>query len=198
VWPNAVHGQAVRLPHTARDPTGEAQASAQHDRRIRDLEHELARVTAQIAELKRDHAPNAADAESAWMTAPLWRTNDDRFSFKPRARIDLDAALYDAADRALDHDDGVIVRRTRLGAIGRAYGWIAYKIEGDFADDTGRLKDAYVAFEGSHASLQVGHFAAPFTIGDRTTSFMERAPPIEAFRTGPRSALRSMPTAAAG
>jgi phosphate-selective porin OprO and OprP len=184
VLPRAVQGQSVTSPRIALDPAARAQVADQHDRRIRDLERELARLKAQIAQLKRDEASAPHDTELAWVTAPRWRTADGTFSFKPRARIDLDAAQYDAADGALDHDNGVMFRRARLGAIGRAYGSIAYKIEGDFADGTGRLKDAYVAFDGPRASLQVGHFAAPFTIGDSATSFMERSLPVEAFRTG--------------
>lgn len=162
---------------------GQLRVGAQPRGHICGVEHDLTCVRAQIAVPERADKSDAKPRDS-WESASEWRSVDGSFSFKPRVGIDLDAAVYDSEEGTLDYESGVQFRRARLGVIGRAYDFVEYKLEGDFANGTGVLKDAYIVFEGGIGSAQIGHFRAPFTIGDKNLWFMERSTPANAFRIG--------------
>lgn len=113
------------------------------------------------------------------------------FTFAPRGRILIDAALVEErfASRDRDFSDSEL-RAARLGVQG---GWgerWRYVAEIDFGDRRTALKDAFVSRSSDGFTLQAGHFKTPngmehLTSGVATT-FMERGSAPEAFRLGRR------------
>ena len=107
-----------------------------------------------------------------------------KMSVTPMGRIHIDAAAFDqdAIDKArFDEQNGVELRRARLGLKGEGFNVIKYKIEWDFAGkDRARAKDVY--FEITELpwlqNIQIGHFKEPFSLDELTSSnyitFMER------------------------
>ena len=114
----------------------------------------------------------------------------EKMSASPMGRIHLDAAAFDqdAVDKnRFDEQNGVELRRARLGLKGEGFNVFKYKIEWDFAGkDKSRAKDIY--FEISDLpflqNVQVGHFKEPFSLDELTSSnymtFMERNTASEA------------------
>lgn len=175
-----------------------AETVAEQQRRIARLEARLERLSAELAEL-RDERAAAAPASApeqppggvvGWEPAPVFASSDGAFSFKPRARIDLDVVALTERDDRLSHEAGASFRRLRLGFEGRAYQDFRYKTEADFADgETVSLRDVYVEYTGwDFAALKAGHFKAPYTLADMTSgtvlAFFERPLMVNAFKAG--------------
>lgn len=99
-------------------------------------------------------------------------------------RIHLDAAKYD--DDIVPLNDGVLVRRARLGANGTfGDGW-GYKVEWDFAENDVAANDLFISYRGlGPGEFKLGQFKVPFGLNELTSSnaimFIERSLGTEAF-----------------
>jgi len=107
-----------------------------------------------------------------------------KMSVTPCGRIHIDTAAFsqDPVDKArFDEQNGVELRRARLGLKGKGFNVIQYKIEWDFAGkDKSRAKDIYLAITDLPLlqNIKIGHFKEPFSLDELTSSnyitFMER------------------------
>lgn len=107
-----------------------------------------------------------------------------KMSIKPFGRIYFDTAAFsqDAVDKArFDEQNGVELRRARIGLSGSGFNVIKYKIEWDFAGkDKSRAKDIYIQITDLPLlqNIKIGHFKEPFSLDELTSSryitFMER------------------------
>lgn len=176
---------------------------------VRDQAAEIAELKRQVSELKGasspaqdDEAvaiqPTAAEGADAppeppepperfdsveWgHGAPVFRSPDGRFSFKPRGRIMLDATKTVGSD----HSDRTIAttgaRALRLGVEGTAGRRFFYQFETDFSDNEVDIVTAFMGWESRIAGLdydiRVGNLfndrGFDASTGSSTTSFLER------------------------
>lgn len=100
-------------------------------------------------------------------------------------RIHLDAAKYN--DDIVPLNDGVLVRRARLGANGNlGDGW-GYKVEWDFGGGgTTSANDLFISYDNlGPGQVKIGQFKVPFGLNELTSSnaimFIERSLGTEAF-----------------
>jgi phosphate-selective porin OprO/OprP len=117
----------------------------------------------------------------AWKGAPEF-TGKDGWSFKPRGRLQIDAAGVNAPDtigtNSLGY--GTEFRRAYLGVEGTMPGGFGYRVEADFANSAVDLTDLYLTYKPKpELTLTLGQHK-PFwgleeTTSDLFTSFMERA-----------------------
>jgi phosphate-selective porin OprO/OprP len=156
--------------------------------RIDTLEAELA-----AAQAKAEAATAAATAakpsttakpatEMTWDGAPKL-TGKDGWSFKPRGRLQVDAASIDgpaglASKRSLGFTSEF--RRIYLGFDGTMPGGFGYRVEADFASNAVDLTDVYLTYKASpELTFTVGHHKPFESLEDMTsdlyTSFTERA-----------------------
>ena len=128
-------------------------------------------------------ATKAADAapKVAWKGAPEF-TGKDGWSFKPRGRLQVDAAGVDAPDAIGTNSLGYATefRRAYLGVEGTMPGGFGYRVEADFANSAVDLTDLYLTYKASPAlTLTVGQHKAFWGLEEITsdlfTSFQERA-----------------------
>ncbi|HEU4651626.1 MAG TPA: porin [Croceibacterium sp.] len=187
-------------------------------RQLSAMQAEIARLSAEVAELKAEKAAREAPAEptsapnapavpvaasappaspaavasapattAAWKGAPEW-TAAGGWSFKPRGRLQLDAAVVDAPD-GIAHDSlgvGTEIRRLFLGFDGTLPGNFGYRFEADLANSSVELTDVFLTYKPSGAvTLTVGQHK-PFTgleelTSDLFTSMLERAAFTSAF-----------------
>ena len=108
-----------------------------------------------------------------------------KFSVTPRGRLEVDAAMFDqnAASRAQvdEAENGVELRRARLGIKGEGFGVIDYVIEMDFAASKHAFRDVYLTIKELPylQNVRIGHFKEPFGLEQLTsgnyTTFMERS-----------------------
>jgi phosphate-selective porin OprO/OprP len=162
---------------------------------IKALQKQVADAKAQAAEASAA-AANAGgsdlDLKVKWKGAPELSSEDGKFSFKVRGRLQTD---YNAIDQDFDitgrpEVSAAEIRRARLGVEGVVFYNVAYKFEYDFSDaddgDAG-IRDAYVEYNGlaDGLSLRAGHFKTPNSIDEMTSSrfltFLERAAFVDAF-----------------
>lgn len=117
-----------------------------------------------------------------WDGAPKI-TADGGWSFKPRGRLQIDAAGVNAPSGIASSDSlgfGTEVRRAYLGVDGTLPGGFGYRVEADFAPSSVELTDVYLTYKATRdITLTVGH-QKPFwgleeMTSDLFTSFMERA-----------------------
>lgn len=128
-------------------------------------------------------ATKAADAAPrvTWKGAPEFSSKDG-WSFKPRGRLQVDAAGVDAPDSIGTNSLGFgsELRRAYLGFDGTMPGGFAYRVEADFANSAVELTDLYLTYKASPAlTLTVGQHKAFWGLEELTsdlfTSFQERA-----------------------
>ena len=128
-------------------------------------------------------ATKAADAapKVAWKGAPEFSTKDG-WSFKPRGRLQIDAAGVNAPDAIGSNSLGYAteLRRAYLGFDGTMPGGFGYRIEADFANSAVDLTDLYLTYKASpEITLTVGQHKAFWGLEEITsdlfTSFQERA-----------------------
>lgn len=180
-------------------------------RQLEAMQTEIARLSAEVAELKaekeaRDAAPSpppvpapavaaaASEApaaspavETAWKAAPEVSSGTGS-SFKPRGRLQLDSAVVDAPDFVADEGlgFGTEIRRAFLGVEGTLPGDFGYRIEADLANSSVDLTDVFLTYKPSDRfTLTVGQHK-PFggleeLTSDLFTSMLERAAFISAF-----------------
>lgn len=120
--------------------------------------------------------------EVTWDGAPEI-ASEDGWSFKPRGRLQVDAAGVDAPSGIAASDSlgfGTELRRAFLGVDGTIPGGFGYRVEADFAGSDVELTDVYLTYEPvKDLTLTVGH-QKPFwgleeMTSDLFSSFMERA-----------------------
>lgn len=114
--------------------------------------------------------------------APRFAT-EDGWSFKPRGRLQVDAAGVDAPSDLASSDSlgfHTMIRRAYMGFDGTMPGGFAYRLEADFAESSVDLTDLYLSYKATkELTLTLGH-QKPFwgleeMASDLFTSFMERA-----------------------
>ncbi|MEO6389209.1 MAG: porin, partial [Croceibacterium sp.] len=147
--------------------------SADIQRQLATMQAEIARLTAQLADLQAREAqravpapvavaattPSAAPAAAAiasaasttqiaWKGAPEL-TAPGGWSFKPRGRLQVDTAVIDAPDDISGSSSlGVSTefRRAYLGFEGTLPGNFGYRLEADFANSAVDLTDVYLTY----------------------------------------------------
>lgn len=152
-------------------------------RQIAEMQAEIDRLSAEVAELKADKesreatpqlaspstAPPAAPVavaaastppavQTAWKAAPEVSSGTG-FSFKPRGRLQLDSAAVEAPDGVSAQGLGVAteIRRAFLGVEGSLPGNFGYRIEADLANSSVELTDVFLTFKPSDRfTLTVG------------------------------------------
>lgn len=88
-------------------------------------------------------APSSVD----WATGlPEWRSPDGGFSFKPRIRVTADLSTTLGSDFASRDLTTTELRGLRLGGQGRIPGGFSYWIEGDIADNSVSVANAFIAY----------------------------------------------------
>jgi phosphate-selective porin OprO/OprP len=159
--------------------------------KVETLEAELA--TAKAKSATTEPAPTTATAKPAtaitWDGAPRLEAAVDparpeagKWSFKPRGRLQVDAAGVDGPDAVPGGSLGFAseLRRAYLGAEGTLPYGFGYRFEADFANSAVDLTDLYLTYKASpEVTLTVGQHK-PFwgleeLTSDLFTSFMERA-----------------------
>jgi phosphate-selective porin OprO/OprP len=164
-------------------------------RQLEQMQAEVARLTAQVAELQaREQAREAVPTPStsaapapapappvAWKGAPEI-SGEGGWSFKPRGRLQIDSAAIDApaaiAGNGLGH--GTEIRRAYMGFDGTLPGGFGYRVEADLANSSVDLTDVYLTYKASReVTLTVGQHKPFWGLEEMTsdlfTPFMERA-----------------------
>lgn len=135
-------------------------------------------------------------------------TKNDRFHLQMDNRVYTDLSFYfptssidglqSKPNKDLEEDDGkfrfnngVSIRRARLGLKATLFDrWFA-EFDVDFAYNEVELKDMFLGYKfNDHISIQAGHFKEPMSIervtSSRYTPFNERPMPVEMFAGGRR------------
>jgi phosphate-selective porin OprO and OprP len=125
-------------------------------------------------------APAPADVLTRLAGGALFSTQDKEHSFRVGGRLHFDAAYY--LEDGEPMQNGVRVRRSRLGVAGRVYGNWDFQSEFDFAENAVESKDLWIQYAGWPVNIRAGHFKAPFSLEELTSSnsytFIERALPV--------------------
>jgi phosphate-selective porin OprO/OprP len=176
---------------------------------VQQLEAAMKAMQAQMQELERQvqeakaaaaaaHATATAgggsdiDLKVKWKGAPELSSGDGRFKMKVRGRLETDYNNVDQDTAITTFPDvsATELRRARLGVEGIIwYDW-KYVIEADFANDSVRMKDAYLQYQGFRLGeepllFRAGNFKTPNTFEDETSDrfvdTMERSAFINAW-----------------
>src|SRR5262245_52104448 len=178
----------------------EAKAQSQQDlqqiqAQIQQMQATIQALQKQVADAKAQAAAANATAASAggdidlkvkWKGAPELSSGDGKFKMKIRGRLETD---YNKADQdtpitSFPDVSATELRRARLGVEGILYYDWKYILEVDFANDSVRMKDAYLQYQGFKIGetplwIRAGNFNT-FTAfeqenSDRFVDTMERA-----------------------
>lgn len=132
-----------------------------------------------------------------WKGAPKISSQDGKFSFKVRGRLQVDYNSINQDLRITDKEDinSWEARRARLGVEGTVYYDWKYKFEIDFADSEVDVKDAYISYAGfsdwNNLQILMGQFKIANSLEGQTSSrfitFMERGFLVNAFNLEPRA-----------
>ena len=131
-------------------------------------------------------APEKPATEVHWKGAPEIKSADG-WSFKPRGRIQVDAAYVAAPDAISDPALGFSneLRRVRMGFGGTMPGGFGYKVEADFAGGEADLLDAFLTYGKGPLTVTVGQHnpcqGLEELSSSNDTSFIERAAFTDAF-----------------
>lgn len=111
-----------------------------------------------------------------------------RFSFKPRATLELDYAGFVSREGGFDYNNGTTVRRGRIGLEGTAFTDWRWRIEADFNNGQGELTDIYLQYAGfRNATITMGQYKMPYTLegtgSDNYNTFLERGFFVNAFES---------------
>jgi phosphate-selective porin OprO and OprP len=192
---SALLGSAAIMAVAAADPA----VAQSNDAEVEALRAEVAALKAQLAYLsakveKVAAAPAPAPAaapekkadakpatEIAFKGAPEFK-NADGFSFKPRGRIQLDAASVNVSDPVATASLGTATkfRRIYFGADGTLPGGFGYRVEADFANSAVELTDVYLNYKlNKELTVTLGQIKPFWGLEEMTsdlfTSFNERA-----------------------
>ena len=179
-------------------------ASESDAKRIAVLEDQA--LKASVLESDRPHISMA-------LGRPTIASADDRYTFSPRAVVQLDAAHYDQQSRAAatdfrrgsvgaannrdtaaaqDLSDGAYFRRSRFGFEGTFERDFSYRLmlelAGSGTEGPARINDAWVSYTGlAPWTVQIGAFSPPANMADGTSVedllFAERPAVAELSRT---------------
>lgn len=144
--------------------------------------------TAQAATAAITRSKAAAEAIPAivWKGAPEFE-GEGGWSFKPRGRLQFDAASVGLPDGITDSGLGTSneVRRARLGVEGDIPGGFGYKFELDFAGNETEVTDAVLTYKNKGLGITVGQHNNFQSLEELTSSrfltMMERAAFTDAF-----------------
>ncbi len=153
--------------------------------RIDSLESQLGEARAEVAAatVAAAQAGDAAKSSSkvSWKGAPQFE-GEGGWSFKPRGRLQLDAAGVNAPSGVDDKGLGFSteVRRAFLGAEGTLPGGFGYRAEVDVAASSVEITDLFLTYDASRElTLTVGQHKPFWGLEEMTsdlfTSFLERA-----------------------
>ncbi len=154
-------------------------AAAQTDQaRLQALEAQIQALQSEVESLKT--AQPAVGAASVTLSPSPRFTGPGGFTFRPRGRLEFDAAAFDAAG----FSGGTQLRRARLGAEGRIEGDWGYRFEVDLANSNVTIADAYVQYLGwGGTTVTIGQHKSPTSLERLTGSpallFLERATVVE-------------------
>ncbi len=99
-----------------------------------------------LDELQAQLASSGSSSGPNWRRgAPLFRSSDNFFSFRPRGRVVFDASTTSGSGFDARNISGTEMRAARLGAEG-GMGKMRYKIDVDFADQSTSVKDAWISY----------------------------------------------------
>lgn len=150
----------------------------------REKESVLQQEIDQLREVRTEPAPT--DFRASWRDGLRLTTHDNRFDMRIGGRLMFDWVwIGEDDDIRADfgrQEDGVRVRRARLGMQGTLYENIDYKLEFDFAGGTVGLTDAFIGLtDFPFGRLLMGHFKEPFgmeqLMSSNVVTFAERALP---------------------
>jgi len=167
--------------------------------RLDQLEQELSALRAKISafEIEQQSQSEKVAAGKEVMQAKhdisvMWKgtpefASDDGWVFKPRGRIQFDAADLASVPPSMDiPGEGFVneARRIRLGATGKMPGGFGYKMEVDFLNGV-VLTDAYFDFQSGALTIVLGHHNSYWGLEELSssneTSFIERSAWTDAF-----------------
>ena len=139
-------------------------------------EAKAAASAAQAAAQSGGGGKSDLDLKVKWKGAPELSSGDGKFKIKLRGRLETDYDHIDQDTRITSFPDvsGTELRRARLGVEGILfYDW-KYLVEADFANDSVRMKDAYLQYQGFKIADQpvlfrAGNFKTPNTFEDETS-----------------------------
>ena len=132
------------------------------------------------------------DLKVKWKGAPELSSEDGKFKMKVRGRVEVDYNKADQDTRITSFPDvsGTELRRARLGVEGVLYYDWKYIFEFDLANDSVRVRDAYLEYQGFKIAedpllLRIGNFKTFNTFEEETSAnyldSMERAAFISAW-----------------
>lgn len=156
------------------------------------LKAQLAELSAKVEKVAATPAPAPAPvavaaaekkpaAEISWKGAPEIK-GEGGWSFKPRGRLQIDAASINPSDTVATNSLGTTarVRRAQFGIDGTIPGGFVYRVEADIGSGSAELTDMYLTYKATKdLSITVGQHK-PFwgfeeLTSDLFTSFNERA-----------------------
>ncbi|MEQ1539494.1 MAG: porin, partial [Sphingorhabdus sp.] len=169
------------------------------------LKEQLAAISAKLDAVSAAPAPpSAAHAppvpekkggpEIKFKGAPEISTADG-WSFKPRGRIQYDAATVSAPSSIVNDSKGFSneVRRARLGVEGTMPGGFGYKFELDFAEGGAEFTDAFLTYKDKGLTVTAGQHnnfqSLEELSSSNETSFIERSAFTDAFGFERRAGL---------
>ena len=119
--------------------------------------------------------------DTNWKNSLQFSTPDGEIKIAIGGRLQVDYGFFSGEDSILDEQDGIEMRRARLGASGVIGGNIEFKTEYDFAGAKVVFKDAWVGLKdaGFLGRLHIGHQKEPMGLETLTSSkfisFLERS-----------------------
>jgi phosphate-selective porin OprO/OprP len=165
-------------------------------KRLNQLEQEVGELRAKLSaveaaqqdqQIQSEPAAQVNDGNSiTWKGAPEFKS-DEGWRFKPRGRLQFDAASLSSLPPAVDvPGEGFSneARRIRLGAQGNMPGGFGFKFEVDFLNDI-VITDAYFDYRAGPVKLVIGHHNSYQGLEELSssndTSFIERSAWTDAF-----------------
>lgn len=178
-------GTSIAAPASAQDAAAEATLSpAQEAARTAALEAQVAALQQQLDAIKKA----LPASKPSWKGAPQFEDKEKGWSFKPRGRLQYDAAWVGRPEGVTDPGLGFSneARRLRLGAEGSIPGGFGYKFEVDFADNEVDVTDAILTYSPTKGvGLNFGQHNNYQSLEELTSSsfssFIERAAFTDAF-----------------
>lgn len=108
---------------------------------------------------------------------------------KLSGRLKVDANWHDEKDGSDSKNDGISIKRARLGIKGKIKNGFKYKFESDFAKNKVSIKDANISYGGfSNINLKIGQFKPAFSleqlISSKNITFLNRSVAVDDIAPG--------------
>ncbi|NRB41433.1 MAG: hypothetical protein HRU20_23675 [Pseudomonadales bacterium] len=131
----------------------------------------------------------AAQQKKANTTPSNSKTSPSEISIRLHGRLHIDTG-YHKNDKA-EFNNGTEIRRARLNAKGTMGEDWEFRIQVEYGNQRGTLKDAFLSYVGhDNSRISIGQFGQPASLDDYTSSrfstFIERALPILAYSPASR------------